>query len=74
VELYSLRNDRTLATANFQFVAIWIFEEESVVAGTLIDADFRTFQIFATCVAHQFRYPIDFVACVGPNAMRVPFG
>src|SRR5436190_5310011 len=66
-EIRSFRNDRTFPAANFQFVAVGIFEEKCVVAGTVIGTDFRAFQRFAARLAHQFRDPIDFVACVGPK-------
>jgi hypothetical protein len=60
-------NDRAFPATNFQFVAVRILKEKRVVAGTVIDADFRSLQILAARFADQFRDAIDFVARIGPE-------
>src|ERR1700720_1525802 len=61
-ELVSLCNDRICARADFQLVAVGIFEEQRVVSGTITGANFRSFQIFAAYSMHEVRKAIDFVA------------
>src|SRR5207247_3618257 len=63
----SLRNDRTFPAANFQFVAVEVFEEKCVIARTVAFANLRPFQILPTGCAHEFRDPIHFLPCVGPE-------
>jgi hypothetical protein len=66
--LYSLiRKYRFLATANFEFVAIGIFEKEGVVTRTVALANFRPLKLFPTSVAHEFGNPIYFFTRVGPK-------
>ncbi len=62
-----LSNDRLLPAANFQLVTIRVLEEECIVAGTVIDTDFRSFKRFAARVADQFSQPIHFFACIRPK-------
>jgi len=61
-ELVSLCNDRIFARADFQLVAVGIFEEQRVVSRTITGANFRAFQIFAADFMHEFRKAVDFVA------------
>lgn len=58
-------NDRAFPATNFQFVAVRVLKEKRVVAGTVIDADFRSLQILAARFADQFRDAIAFVARIG---------
>jgi hypothetical protein len=58
---------RLLAAANFEFVAIGIFEEEGVVTWTVVLAHLRALKIFPASLAHQFRNPIHFFARVRPK-------
>src|SRR5262249_45496105 len=62
-----LRNDGICPTADFQLVAVRIFKEEPVVAGTVALANFRTFQILATYLVHQLCDSIDALAPIGPK-------
>src|SRR6266699_3229110 len=66
-EVRSFRNDRTFPAANFQFVAVGIFEEKCVVARTVIDTDFRPLQIFAADFSHAFGNFIHLLTRVGPE-------
>src|SRR6266516_6044349 len=67
VEPGSLRNDRTLPAANLQLVRIRVLEEKSIVAGTVIGTDFRTFKHLAACFAHQLCQAIHVFACICPK-------
>ena len=58
---------RLLAAANFEFVAIGVFEKEGVVTRAVVLANFRPFKVFPASVAHEFRNPIHFLARVGPE-------
>jgi hypothetical protein len=53
-------NDRPFSAANFRFVAFGILEEKRIVAATITDTDFCTFECFAARLAHQLRKPIHF--------------
>jgi hypothetical protein len=66
-ETTSFRNDRTLAAADFQLVAIGILEEKRIVAGAVTATDFRTLERFAARLTHQLRKPIHFFARVCPE-------
>jgi len=67
VETRSLRNDRTLPAANLQLVSIGVLEENRIVAGTVVDTDFRPFKRLAARFAHQLGQPIHFVARIRPK-------
>jgi hypothetical protein len=58
---------RFLAAANFQFVAIGVFEEEGVVTWTVALANFRALEVFPASVAYEFRNPIHFFPRIGPK-------
>jgi hypothetical protein len=58
---------RLLAAANFEFVAIRVFEEEGVVTRTVALANFRALKLFPAGVAHKLRNPIYFFARVSPK-------
>src|SRR4026207_70836 len=60
-------NDRTFPAADFEFVSVGVLEKERIVAGAVIDADFRTFQIFSAGLPDQFCNTIDFVSRIGPE-------
>src|SRR6267143_2599537 len=66
-ETGSLRNDRTFPAANFQLVAIRILKEKCIVAGTVIDTDFRSFKHLAARFAHQSCQAIHFFAYICPK-------
>ena len=66
--LYRLiRKHRFLATANFEFVAIGVFEKEGVVTRTVVLANLRPLKIFPASVAHEFRNLIHLFARVRPK-------
>ena len=66
--LYRLiRKHRLLAAANFEFVAIGVFEKEGVVTRTVVLANFGTLKVFPASVAHEFRNLIHFFARVRPK-------
>jgi hypothetical protein len=65
--IYLGSKDRLLATADFQFVPVRVFEEEGVVARTVALANFRPLKLFPASVAHEFRNPIHFFARVRPK-------
>jgi hypothetical protein len=58
---------RLLAAANFEFVAIRVFEKEGVVTRTVAPANFRPIKFFPASVAHDFRNPIHFLPRIGPK-------
>src|SRR4029077_209643 len=58
---------RLLAAANFEFVAIRVFEKEGVVTRTVVLANFGTLKVFTASVAHEFRNLIHFFARVRPK-------
>src|SRR6476619_5816063 len=62
-----IRKYRLLAAANFEFVAIGVFEKEGVVTRTVVLANFGTFKVFPASVADEFRNLIHFFACVRPK-------
>ena len=62
-----LANNWLLATANFQFIALGIFEKEGVVAGTVFSANLRTFHVSAPGVADDLRNFINFLPCLCPE-------
>jgi hypothetical protein len=59
---------RLLAAANFEFVAIGVFEKEGVVTRTVALANFRPLKVFPACVAHEFRNPIYLFSRIGPKS------
>src|SRR5262249_11057792 len=63
----SIRKYRLLAAANFQFVAIGVFEKECVVAWAVILANLWPFKVLPASLAHQFRNPIHLFARVRPK-------
>jgi hypothetical protein len=63
----STRKHRLLAAANFEFVAVWVFEKEGVVTRAVTLANFRPLKLFPACVAHELRNPIHFFARVCPK-------
>jgi hypothetical protein len=63
----STRKYRLLAAANFEFVAVWVFEKEGVVTRAVAFADFRPLKFFPASVAHEFRNPIHFLARFRPK-------
>src|SRR3954466_5970401 len=66
--LYRLaRKHRFLAAANFEFVAIRVFEKQGVVTRAVVLANFGTFNVFPACVVHEFRNPIHFFTRVCPD-------
>src|SRR2546423_152166 len=67
-ELFLFRNDWIFATADLEFVAIRIFEKHCVVTGTIIGADFGTFQVSSADVADELGHTIDFFTCVCPKS------
>jgi hypothetical protein len=60
-------NDRIFPAADFQLVAIGIFEKAGVIAFTVARTKLRAFQIFATDFVHQFRQPINLGPAIGPE-------
>ena len=66
--LYRLsRKYRRLTAANFEFVAVRIFEEKGVVTGTVVFAKFRSLRIFRSGVKHKVSNAIHFFARVCPK-------
>ena len=66
--LYTLLSKyRLFSAANFKFVAVGVFEKKTVVTWTVFLANFRPLKIFPASVAHKFRDPINFFACVRPE-------
>src|SRR6266536_657848 len=66
--LYRLTSKyRLLAAANFEFIAIGVFEKEGVVTRTVALANFRPLKVFPASVAHEFRNPIHFLPRVCPK-------
>jgi hypothetical protein len=63
----STRKYRLLAAANFEFVAVWVFEKEGVVTRAVALANFRSLKLFPACVAHDLRNPIYFFARICPK-------
>jgi hypothetical protein len=63
----STRKYRLLAAANFEFVALGVFEKEGVVTRAVALANFRPLKFFPASVAHEFRNPIYFFARVRPK-------
>ena len=64
---FSTSKYRVFAATNFEFVAIGVFEEEGVVTGTVVLANFRPFKIFSASIAYEFRNPVHFFARVRPK-------
>ena len=64
---YLTRKYRLLAAANFEFVAVGVFEEEGVVTRTVVLANLRPLKAFPASVAHEFRNAIHFFAAVRPE-------
>ncbi len=58
---------RLLAAANFEFVAVRVFEKESVVARTVLLTNLRSLKISTAGIAHEFGNAIDFFARVRPE-------
>jgi hypothetical protein len=65
--IYLTRKYRLLAAANFELVAIGVFEKEGVVTRAVALANLRPLKVFPASVAHKFRNPIHFFACVRPK-------
>ena len=65
--IYLTGKYRLLAAANFEFVAIGVFEKKGVVTRTVALANFRPLKLFPPGVAHEFRNPIYFFARVRPK-------
>jgi len=65
---------RLLAAANFEFVAVGVFEKEGVVTWTVVLTNLRSLKIFTAGIAHEYGNPIDFFARVcrerDPRAIR----
>jgi hypothetical protein len=61
------RNDRTFAAADFQFIAIGVFEKEGVITGAVAFANFRPFKFFPAGFAHGLCNPIHFFPRIGPK-------
>jgi hypothetical protein len=64
---FSTGKYRLLPAANFEFVAIGVFEEEGVVTRTVVLANFRPFKIFSASIAYEFGNAIHFFARVRPK-------
>lgn len=64
---YLTRKYRLLAAANFEFVAVGVFEEEGVVTRTVVLANLRPLKVFPASVAHEFRNAIHFFARICPK-------
>jgi len=58
---------RLLAAANFEFVAIGVFEKEGVVARTVPLANLRPLELFPAGFAHKLCNPIDFLPRISPK-------
>jgi hypothetical protein len=58
---------RFLAAANFEFIAIRIFEKERVVPGTVPLANLRSFELFPAGLAHEFCDSIYFFPGISPK-------
>jgi hypothetical protein len=56
-----------LAAANFELVAIWVFEKEGVVTRAVVLADLRPLKLFSSSIAHDFGNPIHFFSRVRPK-------
>src|SRR6266480_5621422 len=67
-EFFLFRNDWIFAAANFQLIAVRIFEKERVVTWTVLCANLRPFQIFPADLANEFGDAIDFFTCVCPKS------
>jgi hypothetical protein len=67
-------NDRLLPAADFQFVAIGIFEKAGVIAAAVAGTKLRTFQIFPADFADQPGEPINFSAALSPKSDSRPVG
>jgi hypothetical protein len=61
-------NDRTFPAANFEFVAVGVFEKEGVITWTVALANFRPFELFPARVTHEFRNPIYLFPRIGPKS------
>src|SRR4051812_10565092 len=73
--LYTLaRKHRFLAAANFEFVAIGVFEKQGVVTRAVVLANFGTFNVFPACVVHEFRNPIHFFTRICPEGYPCGIG
>jgi len=66
-ELVSLCNDRIFARADFQLVAVGIFEEQRVVSQTITGANFWAFQILRASIARDLSNAVHFFACLRPK-------
>lgn len=58
---------RLLATANFEFVAIGVFEKERVVPWTVALANLGSLKVLAASGTHKLRQAIYFFASVRPK-------
>jgi hypothetical protein len=67
-ETESFRNDRTLPTANFQFVPIRIFEKAGVIAPAVGATDLWTFQIPPALLSHEPGESINFFPGLSPKS------
>src|SRR5438105_9003257 len=73
-EIFSFCNDWILPAADFQFVAVRVLKKEPVIAGTVIDANFWTFQILPADFARQLCDAVDFVSRIRPKRAARPVG
>jgi hypothetical protein len=55
------------SAADFQFVAVRIFEEERVVIRSVIEAQLGTFQHATACFPHDLRHSINLLVSIGPE-------
>jgi hypothetical protein len=65
--LTSARKYGLLAAANFEFVAIGVFEKEGVVTRAVPLANLRPLELFPAGFAHQLCNPIDFLPRISPK-------
>src|SRR5206468_1334990 len=65
--LTSISKYRLLAAANFQFVAIGVFEKERVVTGAIALANLGSLELFSAGFAHELCNPIHFLPRISPK-------
>jgi len=65
--IYLTGKYRLLATANFELVAIGVFEKESVVTGAVPLANLGSLEPFPAGFPHELRNPIHFLPRISPK-------
>ena len=62
------RDDWIFAAANFQLVAVGIFEKARVITTAVTVTEFRAFEIFGADFAQESCESINFFAALGPKS------